>query len=151
MDGILDLLDHGVVAPRWADINESKLTSHSRQLVSKDTEAIPARSVRFGSRGPEAVKENGTTRAGQEPAQLSFVGFPVLRFQLQPSAARSVRHPAAIRASLSVVTCLRNASRGNVRKLSKLTTDSTGIPSASPSSNSETRLRRVRVSAATTT
>ncbi len=51
----------------------------------------------------------------------------------------------------SVATFRRNVSRGIVWILSKLTTPSVGTPSAVVNSSSETRPRRVRVRAATTT
>jgi hypothetical protein len=38
MDGIVDLLDHLFVAPGGSTISESKLISHSRQLVARNLE-----------------------------------------------------------------------------------------------------------------
>lgn len=68
-----------------------------------------------------------------------------------PAAACSVRHASAMRAGDSAATLLRNVSLGMVWRLSKLTTLSVGTPSAGVSTSSETRPRRVRVRAATTT
>src|SRR5712692_7071364 len=57
-----------------------------------------------------------------------------------------------MRTGESVVTCRRRLGLGMVWRLSKLTTQSAGIPSPfAVSSSSETNMRRVLVSAATTT
>ena len=69
----------------------------------------------------------------------------------QPVAAWRVRHASAMRAGVRDVTLLRKVCRGIVWMLSKLTTLSVGTPSTCFSWSSETRPRRVRVRAATTT
>jgi len=71
---------------------------------------------------------------------------------LAASGSLEVRHAVTMRAAESVETFRRNVSLPMVWMLSKLTTQSVGTPSsAGVSSSSETRWRRVRVKAATTT
>jgi hypothetical protein len=69
-----------------------------------------------------------------------------------PVDAASTRHTSPSLASESCVTCRLKTSRETVWMLSKFTTHSVGTPSvAGDNSSSESRPRRVRVSAATTT
>ncbi len=92
-----------------------------------------------GASHADEVREASPGEAGQPQGQ-------------QPVAAASTRQASASRAAESVVTRRRKTSLGTVWTLSKLTTQPVGTPSAlAYRSSSDTRPRRVRVSAATTT
>jgi hypothetical protein len=91
------------------------------------------------------------TRTRAMPRRSNPGMRPTVSYQ-HPVLARSVRQASCKRAGDSRVIRRRNAVRGNVWMLSKLTTQSLGIwSSAAVSSNSDTRPLRVRVSATTTT